>query len=183
MDSIYKYTFIIGNPLSIQVYICSSVFKQWQQQTKLHTNTTYTKTMIHFWPSIKHKNVRQHHGSYDLEIFGTGKVDPLELELELATLDVPEPKAHVLHYLPVPPNHAALLRQTVAPARLYYLDSRVVREAAWLQLQRLHERPDVKLRVTHWVVHAECVVVVYILDSKKSSQTYIVYSLVPLYQN
>lgn len=101
----------------------------------------------------------------DLEIFGTGKFDPLELELELATLHVPESKAHVLHYLPVPPYHAALLRQAVAPARLYYLDSRVVREAAWLQLQCLHERPDVKLRVSHRVVHAECVVVVYILNS------------------
>nr|ACL53330.1 unknown [Zea mays] len=89
------------------------------------------------------------------------EVHPLQLQLYLPALDVPEPEDHVLRELAVPPAHVALVGEAVPGARPLGPDDGAVPQTLLprVHAHRLHQWRYVHLRVSHGVVSAEGVLV------------------------
>ena len=102
-----------------------------------------------------------------------GDLDPLELKLDLAGLDVSEAETYVLDQLAVGPHDGALFGEAVVPTRLDLCHYRPAREALQTHPQGLQERPDLELRVSHLVVHRECVVVEHRLYHTEKKSIYV----------
>lgn len=85
---------------------------------------------------------------------------PLDLEVELAALNVCESENHVLHHLPFAPHDAAVLGEAVVVARLHSRDLSAVGDILRPHLQAFYQPLYVYLSAPHAVVSTQGVVVV-----------------------
>lgn len=92
-------------------------------------------------------------------------IDPLQLQHYFPALDVPEAQDHVLDELAVLPAHAALLGEAVPAARRDRPHHGAVADALGVQFQDLRKGQHLDVRVPHWVVLAEGVLVKHRLYS------------------
>lgn len=89
------------------------------------------------------------------------KVNPLEFNFHLTALNVSQSEAHVLNNSSTTPPDAAFLSQAVAPAGLDPRYDCPAWEVIQVHPQGFYESLDLKLRIAHFIVLAEGVVVIH----------------------
>lgn len=87
----------------------------------------------------------------------------MQLELDLAALDVLEPQDHVLDEPPILPTQLALVGKAVPVARPDGPDDGAVAHVLGVHVQNFHQGFYLDLRISHWVISAESVLVKHLL--------------------
>lgn len=90
-------------------------------------------------------------------------MDPFELEVHHAGVNVPELEEDVLHHLAVLPDDVALVGEAAVLAGTHGAHHGAAADVLQVHLDDLHQRLDVELRVAHPVVFAERVLVEHLL--------------------
>lgn len=107
-------------------------------------------------------------------IIETCSNNPLQLQLDLAVLHLPQPQRHVLDHPPVRQVDRALLNQAVLSARHHPPhDCPIWKGTFFIYLHHIHERLDVELCVAHRIVWAERVLIKHFLKSSINARKWI----------